>query len=281
MEREQGKSLPDPLEERTIDVTASMQGTISFSDPVNLRIQGSFEGKLQAKGQLTVGEKAHVKAEVEADRVTIAGKVEGKVMARELLQVTSTGQCIGEITTSRLIVEEGGILQGECRVSKGMETPAVLVMPTEEGTAAAQEVSGAAPVLQEVRQGQERRQWPRLDLSERKGKGVLVRVTLESGEPINGYARNISAGGVFMELPIEGELPQEFPLRIFFPGRTRPIKTTGKLVWSRKGLRPSLQRVAAKFSDVSPAHQKPIQRFIANSGMGVKELPLPQEKVGA
>lgn len=266
MRHEQGKGPSDPLEERTIDVTASMQGTISFSDPVNLRIQGSFEGKLQAKGQLTVGEKAHVKAEVEADRVTIAGKVEGKVMARELLQVTSTGQCIGEIATSRLLVEEGGILQGECRVGKG--------------TAAAQEVSGMAPVLQEVRQGQERREWPRLDLSDRKGKGVRVRVTLESGEPINGYARNISAGGVFMGLPIEGELPQEFPLRIFFPGRTRPIKTTGKLVWSRKGLRPSLQRVAARFNAVSPAHQKTIQRFIANGRMAVEELPLPQEEGG-
>lgn len=251
MEHGKERGPLDPSEERTIDVTASMQGTISFSDPVNLRIQGSFEGKLQAKGQLTVGEKAHVKAEVEADRVTIAGKVEGKVIAREFLQVTSTGQCIGEITTSRLLVEEGGVLQGECRVG--------------EGTAAAEEVSETPPVLQEIQQGQERRQWPRLDLSDRKGKGVLVRVTLESGEPINGYARNISAGGAFMELPIEGELPQEFPLRIFFPGRTRPIKTTGKLVWSRKGPRPSLQRVAAKFSAVSPAHQKAIQRFIANT----------------
>lgn len=253
MEHGKERGPSGPSEERMIDVTANMQGTISFSDPVNLRIQGSFEGKLQAKGQLTVGEKARVKADIEADRVSVAGKVEGKVTAREFLQVTSTGQCIGEITTVRLLVEEGGVLQGECRVGKG--------------TAAAEEVSRAAPALQEVRQGQERRQWPRLDLSARKGKGVLVRVTLGNGEPINGYARNISTGGVFMGLPIEGELPQEFPLRIFFPGRSRPIKATGRMIWSRKGERPSSQWIAAQFSAITPEHQGVIQRYVLEDGV--------------
>lgn len=253
MEHGKEKGPLDPLEERPIDVTASMQGTISFSDPVNLRIQGSFEGKLQAKGQLTVGEKAHVKAEIEADRVTIAGRVEGKVIAREFLQVTSTGQCIGEIATAKLIVEEGGILQGECRVGKS--------------TAAAQEVSGAAPVLQEVRQGQERRQWPRLDLSDRKGKGILIRATLPKGEPINGYVRNISGGGVCVGLPMKGKLPQEFPLRLFFPGRSRPIKATGRMIWSRQGERPSSQWIAAQFSAITPEHQGVIQRYVLEDGV--------------
>jgi len=257
MEHGKEKGPSDPLEEKAIDVTASMQGTISFSDPVNLRIQGSFEGKLQAKGQLTVGEKAHVKADIEADRVTIAGKVEGKVMAREFLQVTSTGQCIGEITTSRLIVEEGGILQGKCRVSKG--------------AAAAEEVSGAAP---------ERRQWPRLDLSDRKGRGILIRATLPKGEPISGYVRNISGGGVCVGLPMKGNLPQEFPLRLFFPGRSRPIKATGRMIWSRKGERPSSKWIAAQFSAITPEHQGYIQRYVSESGAVHEEASSLQEKGG-
>ena len=40
------KEAQVPAEEKILDVTASMQGTISFKDPVNLRILGSFEGKL-------------------------------------------------------------------------------------------------------------------------------------------------------------------------------------------------------------------------------------------
>ena len=36
----------DPVREKILDVDASMQGTLSFNDPVNLRINGKFEGKL-------------------------------------------------------------------------------------------------------------------------------------------------------------------------------------------------------------------------------------------
>ncbi len=226
-----------------------MQGTIRFSDPVNLRIQGSFEGKLQAKGQLTIGDKAHVKAELEVDRVIVAGKAEGKIIAREWLHVTSTGQCIGPVWTSSLMVEEGGFLQGECQVKK--ET---VIAPENPSV----EVKG------EILQNQERRQWPRLDLSDKKGKGVLVRVTLGSGKLVNGYARNISAGGVFIKLPIKGEFPPEFPLRVFFPGCFRPLKTTGKLVWNCKDFNPSSRGVAVKFGILSSSNQKTIQRFVGD-----------------
>jgi len=126
------KEAQIPTEEKILDVTASMQGTISFKDPVNLHIQGTFEGKLQTKGQLTAGKTAQVKAEIEGDTITIAGKINGKVVARELLKVTSTGECIGEIQTPRLSIEEGGILHGQCAMRRDTETPSGWVMSAEE-----------------------------------------------------------------------------------------------------------------------------------------------------
>ena len=46
--------------EKVLDVDASMQGTLAFKDPVNLRINGKFEGRLETKGFLTIGEHAVV-----------------------------------------------------------------------------------------------------------------------------------------------------------------------------------------------------------------------------
>ena len=126
------KEVQAPTQEKILDVTASMQGTISFKDPVNLHIQGTFEGKLQTKGQLTVGKTAQVKAEIEGDTITIAGKVNGKVIARELLKVTSTGECIGEVRTAKLSVEEGGILHGHCEMIHEAPTPSTWKMTAEE-----------------------------------------------------------------------------------------------------------------------------------------------------
>ena len=40
---------------RLLEVDASMAGTLSFKDPVNLQINGQFEGSLDVRGVLTVG----------------------------------------------------------------------------------------------------------------------------------------------------------------------------------------------------------------------------------
>ena len=132
MMRKRDKVVQVPAQEKILDVTASMQGEISFKDPVNLHIQGTFEGKLHTKGQLTVGKTAQVKAEIDGDTITIAGKVSGKIIARELLKVTSTGECVGEIQTARLNVEEGGILHGHCEMIREASMPSAWKMSAEE-----------------------------------------------------------------------------------------------------------------------------------------------------
>ena len=132
MMRRREKDMQALTQEKILDVTASMQGEISFKDSVNLHIQGSFEGKLYTKGQLTVGKTAQVKAELEGDTITIAGKVTGSVIARELLKITSTGECSGEIQTAKLSVEEGGILHGHCEMIHEAPTPSTWKMTVEE-----------------------------------------------------------------------------------------------------------------------------------------------------
>ena len=52
------------LEEKVMDVDASMQGSLSFKDPVNLRINGKFEGTLEVRGNLTIGQNAIVLADI-------------------------------------------------------------------------------------------------------------------------------------------------------------------------------------------------------------------------
>lgn len=101
------------LEEKILDVDASMQGTIAFKDPVNLRINGSFEGKLDTRGNLTIGENAKVRAEIHGDRIVVAGKVKGDVTATQSLSVIAPGAVEGNITTPRLSVTEGAIVEGQ------------------------------------------------------------------------------------------------------------------------------------------------------------------------
>jgi len=102
------------VEEKVLDVDAAMQGTLSFKDPVNLRINGKFEGELETRGNLTVGQTAMVLANIVGDNIIIAGRVRGKVIAKERLTLLPTAIVEGDIYPTKLNVTEGAIFEGRC-----------------------------------------------------------------------------------------------------------------------------------------------------------------------
>ena len=113
--------------DKMLDVDASMQGTLAFRDPVNLRINGKFEGKLETKGSLTIGEHAVVRADISGEYITIAGRVNGEIIAQKALRLIAPACVIGNVKTPSLSVAEGAILEGRCnmlpeeKVSKSAE----------------------------------------------------------------------------------------------------------------------------------------------------------------
>lgn len=102
------------MEEKTLDVDAAMQGSLSFKDPVNLRINGKFEGNLDTRGNLTVGSTAIINADIIGDNIIIGGKVKGKITARERLTLLPQAIVEGHIYPAKLNVAEGAVLEGEC-----------------------------------------------------------------------------------------------------------------------------------------------------------------------
>ncbi len=102
------------VEEKILDVDAAMQGTLAFKDHVNLRINGKFEGSLEARGNLIIGQTAIVCADIVGDNIVIGGRVKGKVTAKERLTLLPTAIVEGEIYPVRLNIAEGAILEGRC-----------------------------------------------------------------------------------------------------------------------------------------------------------------------
>jgi excisionase family DNA binding protein len=102
------------LEEKVMDVDAAMQGTLNFKDPINLRINGKFEGTLETRGNLTNGSAAVVFADITGDSIVIGGRVKGKIIARESLTLLPTAIIEGDIFPTKLNVAEGAIFEGKC-----------------------------------------------------------------------------------------------------------------------------------------------------------------------
>ncbi|NQU95431.1 MAG: polymer-forming cytoskeletal protein [Candidatus Omnitrophica bacterium] len=102
--------------EKVLEVDASMQGTLTFKDPVNLRINGKFEGKLLTKGSLTVGEHAVVNADITGDVITVAGRVNGDIKASVELNLIAPAFVVGDIKAPALRIAQGAIIEGYCNM---------------------------------------------------------------------------------------------------------------------------------------------------------------------
>ena len=108
--------------EKILDVNATMQGTMIFKDPVNLRINGEFDGKLDTKGTLTIGQDAHVTADISGEDITVAGKVVGNIVATKRLTIVHPANISGDIIAPALVISEGAILNGACNMSAPQPT---------------------------------------------------------------------------------------------------------------------------------------------------------------
>jgi len=139
------------LEEKYLDVDAAMQGTMSFKDPVNLRINGKFEGNLDIKGTLTIGSTAIVNAEIIGDNIVIGGRVKGKITARESLTLLPTAIVDGDIFPAKLNVAEGAIFEGKCSMLHDFLNTDELARYIEVDTASVMEWanSGKVPAQKE------------------------------------------------------------------------------------------------------------------------------------
>jgi len=105
-------------EEKVLDVHAGMQGTLRFDDPVNLRINGRFEGTLDTKGMLMVGHKADIKADITGESISIAGVVNGRIKADKILKLESSARLNGDVDTPKISIQEGAVLNGQLRMGE-------------------------------------------------------------------------------------------------------------------------------------------------------------------
>ena len=112
------KKKQDMTEEKVLDVNASMQGTLRFDDPVNLRISGKFEGTLDTKGMLMVGKSADIRANITGESISVAGTVNGNIKATQSLKLESSATLSGDIESPRLSISEGAVLNGQIRMGK-------------------------------------------------------------------------------------------------------------------------------------------------------------------
>lgn len=101
------------------DVSRLSAGTVfkgEISSPTDIRIDGTFEGKIYSKGRVVVGEKAYIKGDIVCSNVDFWGKMDGNFYVKDTLSLKSTSKVTGDLHIKRLQVELDAKFDGSCQM---------------------------------------------------------------------------------------------------------------------------------------------------------------------
>ena len=84
-----------------------------------LRVDGHFTGRIRSeKGALIVSAGGVVDAEIEVANAKINGTVNGDIVAAQRIEFGRSARVRGNIQTPALVIEEGALFEGSCRMNQ-------------------------------------------------------------------------------------------------------------------------------------------------------------------
>ncbi len=112
------KTTTAPIEQATIGRSLVIKGEISGSEA--LYIDGRIEGKITlTDNRVTIGRNGTVQADINAREVVVMGKVTGNIECSDRVDIRSEGVVNGNVSTTRISVEDGAVLKGGIQVKSG------------------------------------------------------------------------------------------------------------------------------------------------------------------
>lgn len=90
----------------------SIEGNINANG--DIRVDGHVSGNIISKSKVVIGTTGTVSGTIHCQNADISGKQKGDVFIAEILFLKATSSLVGDIETSKLVVESGAIFTGNC-----------------------------------------------------------------------------------------------------------------------------------------------------------------------
>ena len=103
-----------------IGPSVQVKGEISGNE--DLEIHGNVEGTVSLdERRLTIGPTAKVNADLAAREIVIYGSVKGNLRAKDRIEIKKDGSVVGDLSTARIMIEDGAYFKGSIEIEKGAE----------------------------------------------------------------------------------------------------------------------------------------------------------------
>ncbi len=101
----------------TLGKNVTVKGQIFARE--DLMIDGEVEGTVEChEHRLTIGPNARVQAGLKAREIVIQGSIQGNVDAVDKIDIKKEAKLVGDIKTSRIVIEDGAYFKGSIDISK-------------------------------------------------------------------------------------------------------------------------------------------------------------------
>jgi cytoskeletal protein CcmA (bactofilin family) len=100
-----------------VGATLSLKGELAGNE--DLVVDGELIGNIElGASRLIVGPEGRVQADIRAREIVIQGTVRGKLSATDRLQITRSGNVMGELVAGRISIEDGAYFKGSIDIQK-------------------------------------------------------------------------------------------------------------------------------------------------------------------
>jgi cytoskeletal protein CcmA (bactofilin family) len=114
-----------------IDEASEIEGKYTFAGTIMLN--GKFTGEISSNDTLIIGDKGVLNATVRAGVVLVSGQITGNIVASERVELRGTARVFGDVEAPVVVVEEGVLFDGHCRMTKNRPgEPAVIPPPQRD-----------------------------------------------------------------------------------------------------------------------------------------------------
>lgn len=100
-----------------ISESTTVIGDVETRGP--LMVSGQVKGNGRIGGTLSVGKSAHWEGDITARQAVLAGRVTGKIVVEDKLEISSSAVIEGEIVAKILAIANGARILGEVTVTSG------------------------------------------------------------------------------------------------------------------------------------------------------------------
>ncbi|MEZ5333192.1 MAG: polymer-forming cytoskeletal protein [Thermoanaerobaculia bacterium] len=94
---------------------ARLEGRITGDTDVT--VDGTVDGEIRLRRDVTVGKSGSVKGSIEARRVRIAGTVEGDVKGKDVVEILPSGRLIGDVVAPSMVIADGAFFKGSVEMT--------------------------------------------------------------------------------------------------------------------------------------------------------------------